>query len=200
MLNEKIYVFDDIIDLDLQEEIKNVLVSDYVYYNQPFPWYYLDDITVTYDDPNSQRRPGFTHEYVKYEGKEKSTGKQLSRFHNLLLPILKNACLKMEIKDINVLLGRSFLQLPLNLKNRDVDTPHRDIYDRDNFFVVLYYVCDSDGDTIIYNERKESKTYTVKQKVTPKQGRVVLFDGGLMHTAEQPINSNVRCIVNYDLI
>ena len=28
MLNEKIYVFDDIIDLDLQEEIKNVLVSD----------------------------------------------------------------------------------------------------------------------------------------------------------------------------
>ena len=134
MLNEKIYVFDDIIDLDLQEEIKNVLVSDYVYYNQPFPWYYLDDITVTYDDPNSQRRPGFTHEYVKYEGKEKSTGKQLSRFHNLLLPILKNACLKMEIKDINVLLGRSFLQLPLNLKNRDVDTPHRDIYDRDDFF------------------------------------------------------------------
>ena len=200
MLNEKIYVFDNIIDLDLQEEIKNVLVSDYVYYNQPFPWYYVDDITVSFDDPNSQRRPGFTHEYVKYEGKEKSTGQQLSRFHNLLLPILKNACLKMEIKDINVLLGRSFLQLPLNLKNRDVDTPHRDIYDRDNFFVVLYYVCDSDGDTIIYNERKESKTYTVKQKVTPKQGRVVLFDGGLMHTAEQPINSNVRCIVNYDLI
>ena len=36
MLNEKIYVFDDIIDLDLQEEIKNVLVSDYVYYNQHF--------------------------------------------------------------------------------------------------------------------------------------------------------------------
>ena len=41
---------------------------------------------------------------------------------------------------------------------------------------------------------------TKKIKVTPKQGRVVLFDGGLMHTAEQPINSNVRCIVNYDLI
>ena len=198
MLNEKIYVFDDFIDLDLQEEIKNVLVSDYVYYNQPFPWYYLEDITVTYDDPNSQRRPGFTHEYVKYEGKEKSTGKQLSRFHNLLLPILKNACLKMEIKDINVLLGRSFLQLPLNLKNRDVDTPHRDIYDRDDFFVVLYYVCDSDCDTIIYNETKESDQYTIKQRVTPKKGRLVIFDGVLMHTAEQPLN-NTRCIVNYNL-
>ena len=39
---------------------------------------------------------------------------------------------------------------------------------------------------------------TIKQRVTPKQGRVVLFDGWLMHTAEQPIN-NVRCIVNYNL-
>ena len=40
--------------------------------------------------------------------------------------------------------------------------------------------------------------YTIKEKVTPKQGRVVLFDGGLYYTAEQPLNNN-RCIVNYDL-
>ena len=31
MLNEKIYVFDDIIDLDLQNDIKNLLLSDYEY-------------------------------------------------------------------------------------------------------------------------------------------------------------------------
>ena len=100
--------------------------------------------------------------------------------------------------DVNVLQGRSFLQVPLNLKNRDGDTPHIDILDRNNFFVVLYYVCDSDGDTIIYNETKESDQYTIKQRVTPKQGRVVIFDGLLMHTAEQPLN-NTRCIVNYNL-
>ena len=92
-----------------------------------------------------------------------------------------------------------------------VDLPHIDIYSRKHL-VCLYYVCDSDGDTIIYNERereisnedyttvKERVTpnLTIKQRVTPKQGRVVLFDGWLMHTAEQPIN-NVRCIVNYNL-
>ena len=76
MLNEKIYVFDDIIDIDLQEQIKNILVSDYEYQNHPFPWYYVDDITLSFDDPNSQRRPGFTHEYVLYQGKGKITGKQ----------------------------------------------------------------------------------------------------------------------------
>ena len=66
-------------------------------------------------------------------------------------------------------------------------------------FVMLYYVCDSDGDTIIYNEKTISeKGLTVQKKVTPKQGRVVLFDGAYYHTAQQP-NNNIRCIVNYDL-
>ena len=102
-----------------------------------------------------------------------------------------------DIKNVNVLQGRSFLQFPLNLKDKNVDTPHIDLHHREHL-VVLYYVCDSDGDTIIYNEREQSNTYTIKQKVTPKQGRMVLFDGGLYHTAEQPLN-NVRCVVNYNL-
>ena len=198
-LNKKVYVFDDIIDVDSQKDINNLLINDYELDGKyPFPWYYIDDITLREGHPRSQRRPGFAHEYVKYYGEDEITGKQVSRFHRIFIPMLQNACRKLGIMDVNVLQGRSFLQVPLNLKNRDVDTPHIDIYDRDNFFVVLYYVCDSDGDTIIYNERKESKKYTIKQRVTPKQGRVVIFDGRLFHTAEQPIN-NTRCIVNYNL-
>ena len=38
-----------------------------------------------------------------------------------------------------------------------------------------------------------------KKKIKPKRGRVVLFDGKLYHTAEQP-NNHKRCIVNYDLV
>ena len=64
--------------------------------------------------------------------------------------------------------------------------------------VVLYYVVSSDGDTIIYNERTESDTYTEKQRVTPKQGRVVIFDGGLYHTAQQ-CKDKIRCIANYNI-
>ena len=56
----------------------------------------------------------------------------------------------------------------------------------------------SDGDTIIYNERTESSSYTEKQRVSPKQGRVVIFEGGQYHTAEQP-TKGTRCIVNYNL-
>ena len=64
---------------------------------------------------------------------------------------------------------------------------------------VSYYVSDSDGDTIIYNEKEKSKSYTIKERVSPKQGRVVLFDGALFHTDEEPKEGR-RCIVRYDLV
>ena len=170
-----------------------------------FPWYFIEDVTSALDS-DSQHRPALAHQYVTYRDMEEmekfdddTPGYIESELHSLFIPLLQRACFKLGIGKVNALQGRSFLQFPLRLKDKTVDTPHIDL-ETIRHFVVLYYVCDSDGDTIIYNEREESKTYTIKQRVTPKQGRVVLFDGGLMHTAEQPINSNVRCIVNYDLI
>ena len=196
ILDEEIYVIDNFIDIEYQKDIKNVLIGSHQYRKQDFPWYYSEDVTSS-GDWDSQHRPALGHDYVVMDNEDDQTGERLSEFHYLFLPMLKDVCRRMNIKDINVLQGRSFLQFPLNLKDRSVDTPHIDLYRRKHF-VALYYVCDSDGDTIIYNERIESKTYTIKQKVTPKQGRMVLFDGSLYHTAEQPLN-NVRCVVNYNL-
>ena len=200
MLGKKVYVFDDIIDLNFQETIKNVLTGNENYKEKSFPWYYTEDVTAAGDN-DSQHRPAFGHDFVDYIDEAQMNQKQscvISNFHEFVIPMLKSVCKKIGVDNIDVLQGRSFLQLPLNLKDRSVDIPHRDLEDTDNFFVVLYYVCDSDGDTVIYNETEESDVYTLKQKVSPKQGRVVVFDGTLMHTAEQPLN-NVRCVINYNL-
>ena len=188
---DKIYVFDDIITKDYQNRIKSILVGETRYNDEDFPWYYIDDITSAGDYEN-QKRGAFGHDYVNYEeGIE-------SDFHYLFIDLIKNSCSKLNIKEVDVLQGRSFLQLPTNIKKEDVDTPHTDMSVQ--HFVMLYYVCDSDGDTIIYNEKVISeKGLTVQKKVTPKQGRVVLFDGSLYHTAQQP-NHNLRCVVNYDLV
>ena len=95
MLNDEIYVFDDIICKDSQNDIKKLLIGNYDLDGKyPFPWYYIDDITLDEGDSRSQRRPGFTHEYVSYEGSEKITGKQVSRFHDVFVPMLQNACKK----------------------------------------------------------------------------------------------------------
>ena len=191
----EILVIDDFIDEEYQEDIKDVLLGKEEWDDLLFPWNYIDDVTAAFEDDN-QGRPGLSHVYVEYN--DDKTSDIISDFHDLFIPLLELACDTLEIPSARIIQGRSFLQFPLNLKSKEDDTPHIDLDEGERHIVVLYYVKDSDGDTIIYNERTESDIYTVKQKVTPKQGRVVIFDGGQYHTAQQAINS-VRCIVNYNL-
>ena len=194
-MKNKVLVFDDIIDLEYQEKIKNVLIGEETFNDYYFPWYFTQDVT-NQKDKNSQKRSALTHQYVISEDDTDTVGTIDSVFHDLFIPLLNKACNKVDKQNISIIKGRSFLQLPINYKGKKEDTPHIDIID--SHFVMLYYVCDSDGDTIIYNEQKKSDNYTVQKRITPKQGRVVLFDGNFYHTAEQPTD-NVRCVVNYDL-
>ena len=83
------------------------------------------------------------------------------------------------------------------------DSPHLDRFEP--HLVFLYYVCDSDGDTIIYDYKTEKEGDVpffedVKElkRITPKQGRVVIFDGMYWHTAEQP-KKDIRCILNFNI-
>ena len=203
----QIIVFDDFIDLEYQEQIKKQLLGAEDNFGPRFPWFYVEDVTTAYDD-DSQHRPGLSHSYVdlplEMTGDENdvlepySVGKVMSGYHDLFVPMLKRVGFKLGLRNLNVIQGRSFLQFPVNTDGT-IDSPHIDIIGNVDFIVALYYVCDSDGDTVIYNETEESKTYTIKKSVTPKQGRMVIFDGSLYHAAEQPINSNTRCIVNYNL-
>ena len=194
-LDKDVTVIDDFIDEEYQEEIKNILIgnSDFLWEGEeyPFDWYFISDVTDAYSS-RQQKRSALVHTYFE-EGETIDD----DIFNYLFLPMLKGVRERMKIKNMNVVQGRSFLQFPLSLKDKTPDTPHIDLEDQEHI-VALYYVCDSDGDTIIYNERKESESYTIKQRVTPKQGRMVIFDGWLMHTAEQPLN-NTRCVVNYNL-
>ena len=192
-MKNKVLVFDDIIDLKYQDTIKKILLSDYQYKGYEFPWYFTQDVT-SHTDTNSQKRSAFYHGYVVSD--DDIIGTIDSVFHYLFVPLIDSVCSKIGKRDVTIVTGRSFLQLPINFKGEREDSPHVDIVGE--HFVMLYYVCNSDGDTIIYNEQVKSDTYTIQKRITPKQGRVVLFDGSYYHTAEQPLN-NIRCVVNYDL-
>ena len=194
-MKNKILVFDDIIDLKYQEKIKNILIGEETFNDYYFPWYFTQDVT-KHNDVDSQKRSAFFHGYVVSDN-DNTMGTIDSIFHDIFITLLENACRKIDKQNVNVIKGRSFLQLPINYKGERVDTPHVDIVG--DHFVILYYVCDSDGDTVIYNEKVKSDNYTIQKRITPKQGRVVLFDGSYYHTAEQPTD-NIRCVVNYDLI
>ena len=189
----EIIVIDNFISLEYQEKIKLELLG----LDNAFPWNYSEDVTAA-GDFDSQHRPAMSHQYVQIDD-DNDTSEIESVYHHLFVPMLSKACQYLKMPQTEVLQGRSFLQFPLvNIDTSVVDTPHIDLDEGDEHVVVLYYVVDSDGDTIIYNERTQSPSYTEKQRVSPKQGRVVIFEGGQYHTAQQPSNGT-RCIVNYNL-
>jgi len=187
-------IFDNIISKKEQEEIKTTLLLQSP--QRGFTWFFKTDVTLTGN--KHQKRPGFAHVFLNDE-------KVCSHFYRLVEPIVSNTAKKIKIKVKNVIQARSFLQLPLNKDyiGEGVDTPHLDRFEP--HLVFLYYVCDSDGDTIIYNYKSKDKNdipyaedVEELKRVTPKQGRVVVFDGLHWHTAEQP-TKDVRCIINFNI-
>tara|TARA_Y100000592_G_C5354378_1_gene260435 strand:+ start:121 stop:696 length:576 start_codon:yes stop_codon:yes gene_type:complete len=189
-IDDRIFVFDDIIEKDYQNKIKDLLL------NNTFPWFFCKDVSI--DNNDKQQRPGFQHYFAIDK-------KVTSKFHNDIIPLITKSLNKINYKHTEILQGRSFLQLPLNISDRHiVDTPHVDA-DIDHL-VVLYYVNDNEANTIIYeNEFKgydnipHNNDLKIKQKISPKMGRVVVFNGKYWHTAEQPEHNN-RCIINYNVI
>ena len=188
-----IKVFDDIVDIFDQEIIKHQILNET--YHQ-----YIDDVSIA--NNQHQRRPGFKHIF------------DLSILHDSIKQLVNNCNKKIGRKSINIsdpivgdkiLEARSFIQLPLNedFAGTGVDTPHLDRFEP--HLVFLYYVWDSDGDTIIYDYKTEKEGYVpffedVRElkRITPKKGRVVIFDGLYWHTAEQP-KKDVRCILNFNI-
>lgn len=83
----------------------------------------------------------------------------------------------------------------------DTDTPH---------MTALFYLNDSDGDTIMYNEkydpsygldqyefyRQHIGTPTIQSTVTPEENKMIWFDGLTYHSSNSPISTAKRFIIN----
>mgnify|MGYP003317981900 FL=1 len=79
-------------------------------------------------------------------------------------------------------------------------SPHIDVANQDAVSMV-YYLHDCDGDTILF-DKKLSKfgghTDLVElDRVTPKQGRAVIFNSNRFHASSSPVQNQRRVIINY---
>ena len=64
---------------------------------------------------------------------------------------------------------------------------------------LLYYVNDSDGDTVLYNEYYTGERVnhiTKQQSISPKKGRAVIFDSNQIHAGCAPVTSDYRMVIN----
>jgi len=89
--------------------------------------------------------------------------------------------------------------------------PHVDFSDAPlNSFTILYYLNDSDGDTIIFDEFdkpaiydpsiKEDIDFPILQTISPEQGRLVIFPTRQFHSANFPIDSPLRSVINFNIV
>ena len=191
-----IKILDNIIPKKQQEELKKIL------HGSEFPWYYVSDIAKK--DNEYQSRPGFSHIFY-VEGKQNSFGNCV----DIVNKISENVNKKIK-KQLSLYQVRTFLQLPLNetlihkgSKHKE-DTPHLDCNIPHTVF--LYYVNDADGDTILYDYLSKNiddvpnyEDIKIIDRMTPKQGRVIVFDGMTWHSSSQP-TKGPRCIINFDMV
>jgi hypothetical protein len=185
-MTDNIIIVDDFIPLEEQEWLKGYLLS------RMFPWFYVHNIT---NANTTIEKPALSHVF-------KDKGVENSSLYSSIEHIGLLGAARYDPSYNNVYHVRSFLQLPT--KANDPNHLHVDI-DLEHV-VVLYYVTDSDGDTIIvdrkvteYSQDPELADCTILHRVTPKQGRALIFNGAHYHASSTPKDS-VRCILNFDVI
>lgn len=181
-------VIDDIIDQHMQKAFHlDMMGAD---------WKFLNDVSGV----NSQYPShGFSHVFTHPEKDKKSPVYSIIKILHERTALL--------IPNSKVYYARSFLQLPLAKQyTKEHNGIHVDLPADIPHVACVYYVNGSDGDTIIYDQTintvpGDSKNVKLveHQRVTPKRGRIVLFDGSRYHCSSQP-TINYRCIINMDLV
>lgn len=78
--------------------------------------------------------------------------------------------------------------------------PHVDFTEiKEPLISAVYCVNDSTGDTLIFDQRLGQKApLTVKVRVPPRKGRMVVFDGALLHAGNTPRTNAPRININFN--
>lgn len=179
----KIKIFDDLIPQDLQDYFELCVFGRS---------YGGSDIHPSIDFRVKYESTAFEDDFkpISFKHILKSSTQLSPWFENFsTIPVF--ACERMNLTLRDILVGRLFLTVPYETE-QDHMAPHVDYHFEHT--VVLYYINDADGDTVFYNNQGQ-----IIKRVTPKKGRVVMFDGLTLHSGGIP-KTGPRCIVNFDLL
>lgn len=171
-------VIDNFVPSVYQDALKKTLLSP------NFPWFF-EDKTVLENNFYISDSHQFIHNF--YYGNQQS-----SSFFPLVEPIQYHLMISENIDTTRIIKVKA----NLNIKAAGSDTyaPHTDCKGATfSYITCIYYVNDSDGDTVLYD-----KDLNEIHRVTPKQGRLVYFDGNTLHAGHRPVNNELRCILNFN--
>lgn len=185
MRTDFIEVIDDFLTQSYYESLRASITSS------NFPWYYNEDITYDKEQQKDSSINGnlicnsFGFSHVIY-----SDYKSTSEISNLVMP------LSFQIKDYLKASEIMRIRLDMTMYNSDIRMhgPHVDSFEPN--YSAVYYLNDTDGPTVIFNEKYGDNSLTIKETIEPKPNRVLLFDGSYLHTGYSPSRHNSRVLIN----
>jgi hypothetical protein len=180
----------EIIDNFLPEEEFKILQEEIL--GRHFPWYYVENIT----GMNNPMVDGLYHSvYNKYND-------TTSRTIELFVPLFKSLD-SIGYTSESLCILRLGMQVPFPGISKDMHlAPHIDTKNN-NIDTALLYINETDGDTFLFNESFNGidiNSFTIKERISPKPNRLVLFDGLQYHAASCPVVSQRRVVLNINLI
>ncbi len=125
----------------------------------------------------------------------------------MLVPLLFVSCDKAGLRFSTLIRVRLGL-FPRNPEDVPFHNPHVDFYEP--HMVGLYYVNDSDGDTVVFDQTADQVTvqesvtlannrrFTEMGRVTPQKGRMAFFDGKHYHASMHPMKSSHRIVITFN--
>jgi hypothetical protein len=180
-----IKVIDNFLTKSYHKELLGIMTSDH------FSWYFNQNISKNQKNVISRLDEyGFTHIFWD------ENGMRDTKTSILWKPGLYQI---MDAVNLNFIL-RSRGDMTMYSHKEFVHDPHVDYYFKN--ISAVYYVNNSDGDTIFYNQRQFNKNepmpkkLEITNKVSPKANRLVFFDGNIIHTGMSPNKHKNRIIIN----
>ena len=181
-----IKVFDDFLPEYIQDNLYNFCIDGKINFK------YFKQTLKGYED----------YQHEEYEDGEQFASDVLGDglSHYFLLPLQIASLMDgFEFESKNIYRSKINFKLKVDTnKKKFINPPHRD-HNFENGVIGIYYLNDSDGDTIIY-EGEDVNNLKIMKKVSPKKGRLLLMNSGLYHAASHPVKTEKRLIINYNLI
>ena len=198
------FVVDDILTLQEQNDIGNLLTSNY------FPWYLSEYYTVSKEHHdkfkhflNVKEHIQMVHQFYMARDEDPEYKTEAVSDRKEIIDVLIKKIARYLKKD-KLIIARAKANLQHNVtgnKKEYFNTPHVDEPSLKHW-VCIYYLNDSDGDTLFFEGDEETavkkKELKIIHSVSPKKGRFLFFKGNILHTGKHPINTNVRIVINMD--
>lgn len=159
-----------------------------------FPWFYHSSTNPEVDGLHVLKSEAVS-EGVLFSGAIYEKDQVYPLIHKIFVSFLiKN---KITCKQIIRIKANLYPQV----KDYAFHSPHVDT--EGDHKVFLYYVDDSDGDTVLFDQKFNGiapSDLTVKKSVSPKAGKGMVFDGLHYHASSSPVLNKTRCTINIDFI